>query len=584
MDSDYRAIFDAANDLIFVHDPITGRILDVNQSACETLGYTREEMLQLTVGDISSPEPPYGRVQAIQRIAKTQQEEPQLFEWRCKDRSGKLFWVEVNLKTVRMADEKRVLAVVRDISKRKQVEEALRQSEAQYRTTIDSLGDAMHVIDSEFRILLANTRLKQWLGGLNLDQDPVGRGVFEAFPFLPESVRRQYQSVFRSGGALVTAETVELDDRKVTTETRKIPVFEDGKVVRVITVLRDITEQKNAEEALRESEQNFRAVAENANDGMLVSAGEGETVYANRRIAEITGFTVPELLGTTIRDLAHPDEANRVVSRFRERIAGRDAPSQYETAIVRKDGEDVPVEVTAARTEWRGQPASMVIFRDITERRRLEQEIIRISEHERQRIAQDLHDDLGQQICGIGLIARALEQKLRQQSLPESADAAKIGELLNEAATTTRELARGLLPVEVESGGLAAAIENLAAKVEQLLDIPCRFSATQPILVSDHLVAGHLFRIAQEAISNALRHGSPKQIEVRMEQADDTLTLNIEDDGVGVPAATDGIQGLGIRLMRHRASLIGASLTIRPNTPKGTVVTCAVGIRNEQTP
>ena len=459
MDSDYRAIFDAAGEMIFVNDPSTGRFLDANRSACEMLGYTKEEILEFSVGDLSAGGPTYTQEQVLPRIIKAQQEGPQLFEWLCKDRSGRLFPVEVHLKTARMADGERVLAVVRDISERKQAEEALRQSEAQYRTTIDSLGDAVHVIDPDFRILLANARFKQWLGELDLDQEPVGKTVFEAFPFLPERVQREYQSVFRSGGTLVTEECIELDGRTVTTETRKIPVFEDGKVVRVITVIRDITE-----------------------------------------------------------------------------------------------------------------------------RRRLEQEIIRISEHERQRIAQDLHDDLGQQICGIGLIARALEQKLRQQSLSESDDAAKVCELLNTAATTTRELARGLLPVEVESGGLAAALENLAGKVEQLLDIPCRFSATQTILVSDHLVAGHLFRIAQEAISNALRHGSPEHVEVRMEQADDTLTLNIEDDGVGVPDAPDGTQGLGIRLMRHRASLIGASLTIRPNTPTGTVVTCAVGFSKEQAP
>jgi PAS domain S-box-containing protein len=140
------------------------------------------------------------------------------------------------------------------------------------------------------------------------------------------------------------------------------------------SILGGALERKRAEEALRESEENFRALADNANDGIMIAAGKGAHVYANRRMAEITGYSVPELLKTTMADLVHPDQLKEVRERFQRRLEGKPAPSQYEIVFVRKDGKSVPLEMTSAKTVWRGQPATIVVFRDITERKRAEAE------------------------------------------------------------------------------------------------------------------------------------------------------------------------------------------------------------------
>lgn len=145
----------------------------------------------------------------------------------------------------------------------------------------------------------------------------------------------------------------------------------------VANILADAIGRRQIEDALQKSEENFRSLAENANDGILISTGQGAHVYANRRAAEIAGYTIDELLGLTIKDLAHPNEFPKIIERFKKRVAGKSAPSQYETAIVRKDGKDVPVEITASRTIWKDQPASLVIMRDATERKRFEAEMLK---------------------------------------------------------------------------------------------------------------------------------------------------------------------------------------------------------------
>ncbi|MEE8372950.1 MAG: PAS domain S-box protein, partial [Dehalococcoidia bacterium] len=147
-------------------------------------------------------------------------------------------------------------------------------------------------------------------------------------------------------------------------------------LLRVVSeVIGNALEQKLGEEALRESEENFRALAENSHDGITVIADGGRHVYANPQAAAITGYSVTELLNNTFRDLAHPDELVTLTERYMRRLDGDPVPSQYETVILRKDGQSVPIEVSATRTVWQGIPAAMVMYRDITERKRMEEEL-----------------------------------------------------------------------------------------------------------------------------------------------------------------------------------------------------------------
>jgi len=151
------------------------------------------------------------------------------------------------------------------------------------------------------------------------------------------------------------------------------------------------TNRKRSEETLRESEETFKALAANANDGILITVGERIQAYANRRAGEITGYSVAELLKSSIKDLVHRDELEKIMGKYRKRLAGEPAPPQYETIIIRKDGKSLPIELTAAKTVWEGQPANLVIFRDITERKQMEQALA-VREQEYRTLLENIPD------------------------------------------------------------------------------------------------------------------------------------------------------------------------------------------------
>ena len=167
--------------------------------------------------------------------------------------------------------------------------------------------------------------------------------------------------------------------------TRRNRVFTEDDVhflETVANILADAIRQQRTQYLLREGEESFRMLAENANDGILLAGSQGTHLFANRRAAEITGYSTDELLKVTIKDLAHPDELPKIMERFVMRMAKQDVPRQYETLIRRKNGETLPIEITASRSTWKGQPAVIVVFRDIAERLRLEEERLKTSKLE----------------------------------------------------------------------------------------------------------------------------------------------------------------------------------------------------------
>jgi signal transduction histidine kinase len=215
-----------------------------------------------------------------------------------------------------------------------------------------------------------------------------------------------------------------------------------------------------------------------------------------------------------------------------------------------------------------------IFSHDISESRRMHKEILEISELERQRIGQDLHDGLGQHLTGISFLSRALEKKMKARGLPEAAEAAEISLLVLQALAQTRSLARGLFPVELESKGLIAAFRELVATIEKLFGISCVLECDEAADINDQAVATHLFRLAQEALSNAVRHGKAKHIVVELQFTGGHIQLAIRDDGVGFPKEGPSQAGLGLKIMQYRAQRVSGILDVSPGTGGGMVVTC----------
>ncbi|MCI0656519.1 MAG: sensor histidine kinase, partial [Acidobacteria bacterium] len=214
---------------------------------------------------------------------------------------------------------------------------------------------------------------------------------------------------------------------------------------------------------------------------------------------------------------------------------------------------------------------------EMAARKRLEREIIRISEEEQKRIGQELHDGLGQHLTGVALLSRALVQKLGAESPPESDAVQEILQLVNQAIGTTQSLAGGLYPVVLDTGGIVSALEQLAVHTRRLYGIECDFRRDSAPGITDPLVRINLYRIAQEAIHNAVKHGKASTIEIELSAKEGRYLLSIRNDGVGFePRVLEQSRGLGQHIMRYRASLIGGSLAFHKNPKGGTLVTVFV--------
>ncbi len=221
------------------------------------------------------------------------------------------------------------------------------------------------------------------------------------------------------------------------------------------------------------------------------------------------------------------------------------------------------------------------LVREIAERERLEKELLHISEREQRRIGHDLHDNFCQHLTSTAMAGQVLREKLEARSAAEAVDAGKLIGLVEEGIAMARELARGLSPVELEAEGLMSALQELAAGISKWSKVNCVFECDTPVLMYDANAAIQLYRIAQEAVSNAIRHGKAKNIVIGLDENEGRIVLNVEDDGVGVPDDWQARQGLGTRIMSHRAAMIGGIFSMEPNLTGGTLVQCSVAGKNK---
>ncbi len=229
--------------------------------------------------------------------------------------------------------------------------------------------------------------------------------------------------------------------------------------------------------------------------------------------------------------------------------------------------------------ETRVRQRTLSLTREMAERERLEGEILKVSEREQRRIGHDLHDSLCQHLTATALAGQVLSEKLAVKSLSEAADADKIVDLVEEGITLARNMARGLLPSEMETADLTAAFQELAANLTERSRVRCEFEGKAPVLIHDDATAMHLYRIAQEAAGNAVRHGKATHIVIDLFERDGRVALTVEDNGVGLPENWQKSNGLGIRIMAHRAAMVGGSLSVE-RTRTGTIVTCLLPRRS----
>jgi len=327
---------------------------------------------------------------------------------------------------------------------------------------------------------------------------------------------------------------------------------------------------------LRESEERFRLLVDGVADYAIVTLdSSGRVVSWNPGASRIFGYSNEQAVGQHASAFYPPEESVRGKPAADLLEAAQLGRRESEGWRVRRDGSQFWANVitTALRNEQGHLRGFAQITRDVSELRSLEKEVLEISEREQMRIGHDLHDGVGQELTGIALLTQNLRQKLAQQSLPEEAQAARIASLINRALDQARKLARGFSPVEMEPQGLETALRDLAAKVQSSVKRPCVVSCKGTPNLSDDASAVHLFRIAQEAVNNAVRHSRSTQIRIELDTIDGLTTLMVHDNGAGMPAVDSRNKGMGISVMQYRARMIGGALDIQSSS-SGTSIIC----------
>lgn len=369
-------------------------------------------------------------------------------------------------------------------------------------------------------------------------------------------------------------------------------------------------------EAGRRLMEGFFGLLEFAPDATAVINKEGRIVFINSQLVKLFGYGREEIIGQTVEVL--------IPERFRQSHVGHRTGYSHGPTIRpmgaglelfgrAKDGSELPVEISLSPIDVGGNSHVIAAIRDVTEQKRLlaevqksraeleqrvsertvqlreanealqaqidqrkkvEREILDICEREQQRIGQDLHDSLGQRLTAVTYVAKLLHKKLVEKNWPEAGEAAEVLKSISDAIDQVRGLAKGLYPVELKTSGLIPALQQLASNMEFSYSIPCAVEANQDISIDDEVVAIQLYRIAQEAVHNAIKHARPKRVWIQVSLGNGKASLSVNDDGKGFPEKLEGKKGMGLHIMRYRAGMIGADVQIRRREEGGTAVAC----------
>lgn len=371
------------------------------------------------------------------------------------------------------------------------------------------------------------------------------------------------------------------DGSTVWVDVKRVMIDNDeGKPV-ILGTASDISLQKNAEMKLSENQARLQAILETTVEGIITINENGAIESFNQAAERMFGYKSEEVIGENVEILMpdpyrsdHDDYIANYMETGEKRIIGVDR----EVKGKRKDGSVFPMELSVSEVKWGGERIFTGIVKDITDRRRLEKEVLEISEEERRRIGQEMHDDLGQMLTGIHLITQNLARKLKLNELPGAEEVQEIASLVKEADEHARGLARGLVHVELDSAGLKTAMEQMCKRAQRFFMIECKFEQDGEVLLSDYATALNLFRIAQEAVNNAVKHGNASFVRVLLDGYDEKLEIRVIDDGIGFDHEENRQKegGMGLHIMNYRANLLGGQLKIGTTEDGHTQVRCSV--------
>ena len=590
-----------------------GALLELNLPAADLLGHPRAELLRRPLLPLlAKPD----RRRFLNYLLDLRMGPVTLtceFEFRRKDKPA----VVLQLISESSTDIRTAAGTIRiallNVTERKRAENALRESEARFRVMADSAPVLIWVAGPDKLCSFFN---RHWLEftGRTLEQE-LGNGwadgvhpedwprfletytrAFEVHrPFELEFRLRRHDGEYRwmlnhgvprFAGADpfngYIGSSVDITDRRQAEE-----MVRRARNQLALRVVERTAELGQANEALRaESAQHqqaevaraqLAAIVESSFDAIVGEDLEGRITSWNRAAERIFGYTAAEMLGRSFATLL-PESRRKHYRKVRGRLMLGELVEPFETIGHQKTGGRLEISLTVspvkdAAGEVVGTSTSA---RDISRQKSLETQVVQISEREQQRIARDLHEGLGQQLAGISCLSNALKGELAARGAAEAEAAAKISSLLDTTVAQSRNLAQGLQPVAPEPAGLMSVLADLAARVTGVFRVACQFNCPRPVLLDDNAMATHLYRIAQEAVTNAVRHGRARRIEIDLSSTPAQITLAVRNDGVQFQKKPGARHGMGLGIMKYRADKLSGTLVVQSGTHRGTEVICSV--------
>lgn len=346
----------------------------------------------------------------------------------------------------------------------------------------------------------------------------------------------------------------------------------------VAAIIADGLERKRTDEALRQENEFSNALFNATGALFMVLNREGRIVRFNKAAEEASGYSLEEVHGRfPWEDLVPREERVAERKRFMRMVAGA-PPSQAEGGFLTKEGQRRIISWSYAALHGPDQSVDYVIMSgiDVTVAKHLEADILSVAEGEQSRIGHDLHDGLGQHLTGVEFMAQVIVQRLEAAGRPEARDMEEITRLIREAIAQTRDLARGLSPVVLQKKGLPVALTDLAESISARMQVHCTCEVSMPPPIVDYNTSIHLYRIAQEAAANAVKHGKATAVAISLEEHHNRLKLTIADNGSGLPDNHGVGQGMGLRVMTYRAGIIGATLDMYSTPGQGVTIQCTL--------
>lgn len=620
----YRTLFNSASVGIAVTDS-AGRVEDANPALCEMLGVSLAEGRSLRAGFF------YAKAAERRRLLARVKRDGRIddFEVRLRRKDGSEFPASLRMSWMWSRKGKTLLTILTDVTRRKQAEDHVqgvaglqelfltRTVESDYLDSVVQLlrhwcecrSVGIRLLDSQGRLqftasagftrgfrkeadqscqknglcpyLRAPSRVSAspdsrslLLKGFSVRNDfgefagesAVTGKQYAALPCAKAGCASAALAPIRHRGRLLGA--ILAADRKPQRFSRETLKFLEAAAALVGEALHRF----RIEARLRESELRFRALFEGHQTVMLlVDPHSGAIVDANRAAQQFYGYRRSRLSALSVRDLSvlPPQLPGGRPPRGARKLGGSQIfPHRLASGEIRL------VEIHSSPIAVRERTLLFSIIHDITERRRLERQVLEIGDLERQRIGRDLHDSLGGSLSGLAMLGKALSRTVASTSPQQAEMAEELVRGISETVRRTRSIARGLCPVGLSTFGFVNAVEELARSIQQQHRIRCQVRVPQRVAIDEENVTSNLFQIVQEAVHNAAQHSKARRIEIVVSQSRSRLSLKVCDDGVGLPKDLTRSTGMGLRTMRYRADVVGATLELLPARPRGTIVSC----------